>query len=96
MILFWIVYKLIARGDNSMWIRTQNTRKLVKITAIQIKTCIVRRDSKAYCILGTIIGPSFRTKVELGRYRTLEEAQIILSDIQYHINIKSPKVYQMK
>ena len=29
-------------------------------------------------------------------YHTMEEAQIILSDIQYHINTKNQKVYQMK
>lgn len=79
-----------------MWIRTQNTRRLVRVIELQIKPCPIRRGSKAYCILGTSIRPSIRNKIELGRYHTLEEAQIVLSDIQCHINIKSSKVYQMK
>lgn len=35
-------------------------------------------------------------KIELGKYQTIEEAYIVLSDIQYHININSQNVYQMK
>ena len=78
-----------------MWIRTQNNRRLVRVRELQIKPCNKLR-SQVYRIVGTYSRLSFLTKIELGRYHTMEEAQIILSDIQYHINTKNQKVYQMK
>ena len=78
-----------------MWIRTQNNRRLVNVIELQIKFSN-KLGFQGYCIVGTCSKVSFVGKIELGRYHTVEEALIILSDIQYHISTKNPKVYQMK
>ncbi len=78
-----------------MWIRTQDHKKLIDALELQIIPCS-QRDFKGYCIVATSHNSLFMNKIELGKYQTIEEAYIVLSDIQYHININSQNVYQMK
>lgn len=92
----WKLINCNEGGCYFMWIRTQNNRKLVWVIEVEIKPCTIRKGSNAYYILGRRIGDSMRNKIELGRYSTIEEAYIVLSDIQHHLNIESPMVYQMK
>lgn len=78
-----------------MWIRTQDYKKLINVSALQILSRN-QREFKGYSIVAMCHNSSAMNKIELGKYQTIEEAYIVLSDIQYHINTNCQNVYQMK
>ena len=78
-----------------MWIKTQDNGKLVNIIEVQIKP-LKRYGNRGFWIIGRRNGSSFMNEIKLGKYDTLVHAQIVLSDIEAHINERNPKIYQMK
>ena len=81
------------RGEDRIWIRSQNKKELVKCTAFSIKRNIGGKKKSA--IMGTIhVGFWGRTEIILGLYDTKEVAQNELTRLQTEL-INNTEIYEM-
>ncbi|MGG7099107.1 hypothetical protein [Clostridium sardiniense] len=77
-----------------MWIKTQDKKKLVEVTKVELQKAI---GSKYKCaIIGTLKNSSFFSSeiIELGKYSSLEDANIELKNIEKCIT-EDKKLYSM-
>ena len=81
------------REEDTMWIRTQNQKQLVKCTSFSIKRNLGGKKKSA--IVGTVSNASWWGKeVVLGLYDTKEIAQNELNRLQTEL-ISNTEIYEM-